>query len=133
MPTTCALLAPDQALLRDLHGLLEPEFSVVAMSDNVLSFSDALDSLEPDVVVVDSTVSVPYEGNLVRHVRVRYPNLVVVVLAEDADSTAVQKTLSWGASAYVLKPSLASELCEAIREASQGKCYVSSGVKGWVK
>lgn len=133
MPTSCALLASDQALLRDLHTLLEPEFSVLAMSDNVLSFSDALDSLTPDVAVVETSISVPYEGNLVRHVRARYPNLAVVVLAEDADLTAVQKVLSWGASGYVLKPSLASELCEAIREVAQGKCYVSPGVKGWAK
>lgn len=133
MGTTCALLTCDQALLRDLHRLLEPEYSVVAMSDNVLSFSDALDSLVPDVAVVEMGVPVPYEGNLVRHVRTRYPDLAILVLADDAEQAAVQKLLSWGASGYVLKPSLASELCEAVGEVAQGKCYVSSGVGGWAK
>jgi DNA-binding NarL/FixJ family response regulator len=59
------------------------ECDVVAMADNALSFSDAVESLSPELVAIDMSVRVPYQGNLVRQVWSRYPNLTIIVLAED--------------------------------------------------
>ncbi len=131
MGRMCALLAPNQVELTEMKAYLEPEFSVVAMSDNVLSFSDAMDSLTPDVAVIDTSVRAPYQGNFVRQIKSRHPDVRIIVLDDDRDPVAVRKSMSWGASGYVLKQSVATELPEAVREVSQGRCYVSPGVPDW--
>ena len=94
MKNTCALLAHDQVLLTGLHAMLEPTCEIVAMADNILSFSDAVESLGPDLAVIDVSVHAPYQGNLVRHLRDRHPNLGLIILAEDEEPAAAAESLS---------------------------------------
>ena len=49
MKPSCVLLADrHQAILRSLKALLEPDFEVVAMADNVLSLVDSVEALKPE-------------------------------------------------------------------------------------
>ena len=52
----------------------------------------------------------------------------VVMLSMHGDLGLVQQALLQGASGYVLKQSVAGELLAAVRAASQGSMYLSSGV-----
>jgi len=62
---------------------------------------------------------------VVRRVQQLAPATRVVVLSMHADELYVRDALRAGATAYVLKESQASEFVQAVREASQGRRYLS--------
>ncbi len=90
-------------MLRTLKSLLEPDFDVVAMVDNAISLMDAVESLCPDLAVVDLSVRSRGESKLISHLVDRYPELRVIVLGDECDETIVIEVLSWGSSRYVIK------------------------------
>jgi DNA-binding NarL/FixJ family response regulator len=81
--------------------------------------------LDPDVLVID--VSMPILDGLQAASQLRSANcrtkIVFLTVHEDQDFVAA--ALSAGASGYVTKSHLSSDLATAIREALQGHTFVS--------
>jgi two-component system response regulator NreC len=126
MQQACVVLAhPQQAMLRSLKGLLEPELEVAAMADNALSLVDAVESLHPDLAVVDVSFRSRSDANLVRHLKDRYPELRLIVLGDEGDEIVAKEVLGWGAVGYVLKQAAGTDLILAARAVARGDTYVS--------
>ena len=119
------VIHPRYPMLRALKSLLETEFEVVAMVDNAISLMDAVETLHPDLAVVDVSVRSHGENKLARHLVDRYPDMHVIVIGDESDETVVAEILSWGSSGYVLKQFATTDLIPAAREAMQGGTYVS--------
>ena len=67
-------------MLLSLKRLLEPEFEVAAMADNVLSMLDALGQIHPELLVLD-TGSVEFgAGYLALHLHQRHPDLCILLV-----------------------------------------------------
>lgn len=81
--------------------------------------------LQPDVLVTDMVMPGMSGLEVVRQVHQIAPAVRIVVFSMHADESYVREALRAGASAYVLKESLAGELAVAIRHAVEGKRYVS--------
>ncbi len=121
MKKACVALAhAQQTMLRSLKALLEPEFEVVAMADNALSLADAVESLQPDLVVVDVSVRSRGEVNFARHLTDRFPSLRLIVLGDEDDEVVAREVLGWGAAGYVPRQAAATDLVPAARAALQG-------------
>jgi DNA-binding NarL/FixJ family response regulator len=84
--------------------------------------------LHPDVLVLD--ISMPQLTGLdtLAELKAASPSQRVVILSMHADLGIVQQALQGGALGYVLKHSVADELLAAVRAASGGSVYLSSGV-----
>jgi DNA-binding NarL/FixJ family response regulator len=120
------LLADDHVLLLDaFEKLLAPEYDIVGKLSNGRSLIAAAEKLQPDVIVVD--ISMPLLNGLDagREIRRRFPRikLVFVTMNEAAELAAAACRI--GASGYLLKRSAASELQQAIREALNGRTYIT--------
>lgn len=125
------LLADDhKIILGGLRGLLEPEFELVGTAEDGKALVSEAVRLQPDVIVVD--ISMPKLSGLeaFREVRKIAPGIRAVFLTMHHDVAYAAKAFESGASAYVLKHSAPSELVTAIREAMNGRTYVTPMIAG---
>jgi len=124
-----AILADDHTLVAEaLHGLIAPQFDVVAMvADGHALLASAL-TLKPDVIVVD--ISMPLLNGLeaCRQIKGKIPSVKIVFLTMNEDPELAVEAMKSGGSGYVLKKSAASELLQAMQAALRGKSYITSQI-----
>jgi DNA-binding NarL/FixJ family response regulator len=128
------LLADDHRIvLEGLRGLLEPEFEIAgAVSDGPSLVAEAR-RLGPDVVVAD--ISMPGLNGIeaARQIRAADERIRVVFLTMHADAGYAAGALEAGASGFVLKHSAPQELIHAIRDALQGRTYLTPAIAAELK
>jgi DNA-binding NarL/FixJ family response regulator len=120
------LLADDhQAILAKVRRELGEEFEIVGIVGNGEEAVAAVCRLDPDVLVID--ISMPVLNGLEAASRLRTSccrtKIVFLTIHDDPDFVAA--ALSSGASGYVIKNRLSTDLVPAIREALQGHTFVS--------
>jgi DNA-binding NarL/FixJ family response regulator len=96
----------------------EPDLTVVGEASSVAEGAEMVQTMQPDVMVVD--VSMP-DGNglsLVRSARNRSARLGIVVLTMHNDDETLLEALDAGASALVLKSASADDVIAAVRRAA---------------
>jgi DNA-binding NarL/FixJ family response regulator len=123
------LLADDhQSVLDGLRNLLEPEFEIVGTVQDGRSLLAAWGKLKPDITIVD--ISMPLVNGLeaVRQIRKRNTRAKLIMLTMHSDAAYVAESFRAGASAFVLKRALSSELIAAVREVLLGRAYLSSSI-----
>jgi len=118
MPRTTALIAEDEAVLRDeLHarlGELWPELEVVALADNGIEALQLLQLRRPDVAFLDIEMPGLTGLELARECEGR--SHVVFVTAYDAHAVAA---FEQGAIDYVLKPYNTARLAATVRRVKE--------------
>jgi DNA-binding NarL/FixJ family response regulator len=127
MPQTTVLLADDHAIVAEgLAALLKTTFSLVGIVRDGRALLAAASELKPDVIVAD--ISMPLLNGLdaVRQIKADRPTTKIVILTMHADPELAVQAFRAGALGYVLKTSAGEELVTAIKEAAQGRVYVSS-------
>jgi DNA-binding NarL/FixJ family response regulator len=125
------LIADDHRILAEgLRGLLEPEFEVVGVVPDGRELVSAAKQHQPDVIVAD--VAMPCLNGIDAAVQLREqePKAKVVFLTMYRDVAYARRAMEAGAAGFVLKHSVASELVTAVREALQGRTYVTPMIAG---
>lgn len=121
-------LADDHPIVRQgLRMLLdaEPGFNVIGESGDGLEAAEIVERLKPDVLIVDVMLPGLSGLDVTRHVRKRAPATRVIVLSMYDNEAYVIQALKNGAMGYVLKDALSDQILEAIREAVEGRRYLS--------
>jgi DNA-binding NarL/FixJ family response regulator len=123
------LLADDhEAILAWVRTVLDEEFEVVGAVRNGRDAVTEVQRLDPDVLVID--ISMPVLDGLRAASQIssnRRTKVVFLTLHNGRDFVAA--AFSTGASAYVLKSEMATNLVPAIREALQGRTYISPSIQ----
>jgi DNA-binding NarL/FixJ family response regulator len=114
-----------QNLLEGVRGLLETMFEYVVMVADEKSLLETIERIRPDLVVIDLSLPVTGESNAVLLLRKYDQGLRFIVLSVHDDQTVLAQCLSSGASGFVLKRSIATDLVPAVMEVLQGRTYVS--------
>ena len=125
------LLADDHKIvLEGLRGLLEPEFEIVGAVEDGRTLVAEAKRLGPDVVVAD--ISMPGLNGIdaARQIRKIDERIKIVFLTMHSDVGYATGAFEAGASGFVLKHSAPQELITAIREAAQGRTYVTPLIVG---
>jgi DNA-binding NarL/FixJ family response regulator len=120
------LLADDHALLLGaFEKLLADECEIVGQVSDGRALIAAVEKLRPDLVVLDIAMPILNGLEAARQIKrtMRHVKLVFLTMNEDPDLAA--EAFRVGASGYLLKRSLASELPTAVREVMQGRAYVT--------
>jgi two-component system response regulator NreC len=123
------ILADDHAAMRKSLRLLlegEADINVVAETDNLQSVIGQVHERHPDVLVLD--LGMPNQGSgikALRRLRREAQDMRIVVLTMNDDPAFAMRVLDNGALGLVLKEMADSDLPSAVREASQGRRYVS--------
>jgi DNA-binding NarL/FixJ family response regulator len=125
------LLADDHKLIR--AGLVlvvqqQPDLSVIGEADDGRQAVQLVESLKPDVVVMD--IGMPNLNGIeaARQITASRPDTAVVILSMHADEGYVLRALNAGARAYLLKDSATTDLVQAIRAVVEGKSFFSPAV-----
>ncbi len=125
------LLADDHKIVAaGLKGILEPEFELVGTVQDGRALLKAARELRPDVIVVDISMPLLNGIEAVRQLKKANDRAKVVFLTMHPDVTYASRAFEAGASGYVLKHSAPAELLTAIREALQGRTYVTPMIAG---
>jgi DNA-binding NarL/FixJ family response regulator len=123
------LLADDhETVLTRVRMVLGDEFDVVGVVTNGRDALLEVRRLDPDVLVLD--ISMPaldglQTANELQSAKSR-TKLVFLTVHEDPDFVAA--AFSAGASAYVVKSDVTTDLIPAIREALEGRTYISQSI-----
>jgi DNA-binding NarL/FixJ family response regulator len=130
MKRTRILLADDHTLFCSLlRDLLEPEYEVVGSVRDGQELLKAALSLRPDVVIAD--IGMPSLNGLDagRRLKQADPHVKLIYLTMNNNVEYAREALQAGASAFVLKNALSSELLKAIRDALRGVSYVAPEIR----
>ncbi len=129
MKRGCILLADSHLnMLEGVRSLLEGMFAAVVMVADETSLFEAADKLKPNLAVVDLSLRGSDGVNVARRLKNHHPELKVIILSVHDEPTIVKAALAAGACGFVLKRSVATDLIPAVREALQGRTYISPAV-----
>jgi DNA-binding NarL/FixJ family response regulator len=117
-----------QNILEGIRSLLETVFEVVVMVADQKSLLDSLDNISPDLVVVDLSLPITQETNVVRRLKSVKPELKIIILSVHDEQTAVEECLSAGATGFVMKSTATNDLIPAVWDVLKGRTYVSPSV-----
>lgn len=103
----------------------QPDFQVLGDAGNGEEGLKLVESLHPDVIVLDMAMPGLNGVEVARRVVQKSPKCAIVILSMYAAEGYVREAIAAGAKAYVLKQDSAEELVRAIREAIAGRHYIS--------
>jgi DNA-binding NarL/FixJ family response regulator len=125
------VIADDHPILAEgLRSLLEPEFEVVAVVADGRELVVAGKKHRPDVIVADVTMPSLNGIEAAEQMHALRINAKVVFLTMHCDVAYARRAMEAGAAGFVLKHSVASELLTAVREALQGRTYITPIIAG---
>ena len=123
------LLADDhQAILQRVCGLLGEDFEIVGTANNGRDAVVAALRLNPDVLVIDISMPILNGLQAALQLRTAKQGTKIVFLTVHTGQDFVHAALSAGASAYVTKADVTTDLVPAIHEALAGRTFVSSSI-----
>ena len=127
--SNCVLLADRHHGLRDsVRGLLETQFDTVFMVATEAALLEGAGHLNPEVVVVDLSLSSGDMSGLLRRIVERAPGASILLLSVHDERTIAESALAAGAHAVVLKRCLGTDLMPAVDAVLAGNRYLSPGI-----
>ncbi len=129
------LLVDDQELVRTgLRGILRTEFGfdIVGECADGSEVSGAVDSLTPDIVLMDVRMPVTDGVRATRALRLRDGSPPVLALTTFDDEEVLAGVLRAGASGFILKGVPAEDLQRAVRVVAGGGAWLDPAITGRV-
>jgi len=128
---TKVLIADDHQVIREgIRHILRkrPEYELVGEASNGREAVDLVDSLRPDIVVMD--IRMPQLNGLEAALEIKqsYPEIQIVILTMFCDSSAVSLFRA-GISGYVMKDEPLSDLLVALDAVKMRGTYLSRAVQ----
>ena len=123
------LLADDHKGMRDrVVRMLGREFEMLEPVKDGRALVEAASRLEPDVCLID--ISMPTLNGIEAAVQLRESGakakIIFLTIHEDPDFLVA--ALKAGASGYVVKPRIVSDLRAAVKDVLAGRTYISSSL-----
>jgi len=124
------LLADDHCIVRQgLRALLEGAgFEVIGEASDGQEAVRLVETLKPDVVVLDLIMPTLNGLDAGRQILQRHPGMPVLLLTMHTEEHHVAAALRAGVKAYLLKTQAAEDLVRAIREVVRGHVFLSAAI-----
>ncbi len=122
------LVVDDEKLIRSsLRQLISglPDIDVAGEATSFDEIEEILQKKSFDIVLLD--INLPGIGGLsiLKELKTAYPNLPVLLMCTYDEIRMVEEAMNNGASGFIKKPDLVSELEPAIRMIRRGNTYLS--------
>jgi DNA-binding NarL/FixJ family response regulator len=128
-PPILTMLVDDHALVREgVRRILErePDIVVIGEAERGDLALELLDSLQPDVVLLDVRMPGMSGIETTRRIRAAFPTIRVLILSAYADFAV--EAFRAGAAGYVLKSARSSELVAALRSVFSGSTVIQGAL-----
>ncbi|MCC0178211.1 response regulator [Waterburya agarophytonicola K14] len=125
------LIVDDQKMIREgLKALVktEEDIEIVGVAENGEHAVKQVESLKPDVVLMDMEMPGMNGMEATKLICQRFPDVKVLVLSTFDTQEYVSRSLSSGAMGYLLKGTPAKELTDAIRSVHRGYAQIGPGI-----
>ena len=122
------LLVDDHPIVRQGLALMlasEQDIEVCGQAKDVHEALEMVGRLDPDLVVVDLSLSGLSGLDLVKETKVRHPALPVLVLSMHDEIVQAERALRAGARGYVMKQEATGTIITAVRQVLAGHIYLS--------
>lgn len=126
---TNILIVDDHPIFRmGMRELLnqEEDFSVCAVAENISEARKALRDHQPELAIIDISLSEENGLDLVKEIAAGPCRLPVLVLSLHDESVWAERAIRAGARGYVMKKEASESVISAIRNILDGKIHVSS-------
>ena len=126
---TNILIVDDHPIFRmGMRELLnqEEDFSVCAVAENIGQARKALKEHQPDLAIIDISLSEENGLDLVKEIAAGPCRLPVLVLSLHDESVWAERAIRAGARGYVMKKEASESVISAIRNILDGRIHVSS-------
>jgi RNA polymerase sigma factor (sigma-70 family) len=130
-PVTRVLLADDHAMVRRGLALIletDPTMQLVGEAQSGNEALSLVDSLKPDVIVMDISMSGMNGIECTRLLTERSPKTKVIILSMHRDPVYVREALRVGAKGYLVKDDTEENLLSAIRNVAKGNAFLSPSI-----
>src|SRR6202047_2330552 len=131
VPRCKVFLIDDHPIVRQGLALFidrEPDLMVCGEADGATSALQAIREAAPDFVVLDISLDGPDGLELLKTLRVRYPNLPVLVLSMHDEAVYAERALRAGANGYIMKQEATDRVLVALRRILNREIYVSDRI-----
>lgn len=135
MKKTKIILVDDHQLFREgVKRILEvePSFEIVGDGNNGVEALSLVDSLKPDIVLMDANMPEMTGIEATKEIVALHPDTKVIILSIHAEESYVIDSLKNGASGYIIKDTSPPELIGAIKEVEKGRNYLHPVVTRFV-
>jgi len=126
------ILVDDHSVVREgLRAVLDEEddLDVIADFANARDAIAAVAALRPRVAVLDLKMPASDPVDNIRGLRAAWPPLEILVFTSFAEDSLVRDVLAAGATGYLLKDALSSDLVAAVRQVADGVPWLHSTVQ----
>jgi DNA-binding NarL/FixJ family response regulator len=130
-PKRKILLVDDHPIVREGMALFinrEPDLKVCADAEESVAALEAIENTKPDLAIID--ISLPGRDGLelLKAIRVRNPEMPVLILSMHGEVTYAERALRAGANGYIMKQEATENVLVAIRRILNRKTYVSDQI-----
>ena len=120
------LVADDNdAMLTRVAAILTPACSVVGAVTDGRAALEAVQTLNPDVIVLDISMPGMSGFEVAARLRTEGSGAAVVFLTVHDEEELVSAARQSGGMGYVVKPRIGSDLLTAVKEAHAGRSFIS--------
>jgi DNA-binding NarL/FixJ family response regulator len=122
------LIVDDHPIVRQgLAQLIDQEkdLQVCGQAEDAHEAMQAIRTLKPDMVIVDISLKDTSGMELIKDLKVQYPDLPVLTLSMHDEAVYGERALRAGARGYIMKQEATEKVVSAIRRVLAGEVYVS--------
>jgi DNA-binding NarL/FixJ family response regulator len=126
--TSRILIVDDHPMVRErladvVRG--EADLEVCGEAEDVSSALELAERARPDLAIVDLSLKNSHGLDLIKDLRVRWPNIAVLVVSMHEESLHAERVLRAGALGYITKQEATKNILLAIRTVLGGDIYLS--------
>jgi DNA-binding NarL/FixJ family response regulator len=124
-------LVDDHPIVRQGLTLLinqEPDLAVCGQAEEMYASLQAIQTFKPDIMIVDISLNGPDGLELLKHIRMKYSGMPVLILSMHDETIYAERALRAGANGYIMKQEATEKVLVALRRILAGEIYVSDRV-----
>jgi DNA-binding NarL/FixJ family response regulator len=121
----------DHPIVRQGLALLinrESDLVVCGEAEEMQSALSAIQTVRPDILIVDISLNGPDGLELLKNIRLTSPRLPVLILSMHDESIYAERALRAGANGYIMKQEATEKVLIALRRILSGEIYVSDRI-----
>jgi len=122
------LVVDDHPLMRQGLALLinqQQDMQVCGEAEEARAAMQAIAHLQPDIMILDISLSGPDGLELLKNIRVSHPDLPVLILSMHDEAIYAERALRARANGYIMKQEATEKVLIALRRILNGEVYLS--------
>lgn len=128
---TRIIIVDDHPIVRQgLENLInrQKDLIVCKQAEDAKQAMKAIGKLNPDIVIVDISLKEKNGLELIKDIKVQYPDLPILALSMHDESLYAERVIRAGAKGYIMKQQATENINQAIRKIMKGQMYVSDEI-----